>query len=67
MALELLRHGAYSKRKRRWVRVHHGGVRRREHVRGRGTTIVGTSGERRFAVAGVGKRAQKSSQAEGQQ
>jgi hypothetical protein len=46
MALELLRHGAYSKRKRRWVRAHHGGARRREHVRGRGAAIVGTSGER---------------------
>ena len=67
MALELLRHGAYSKRKRRWVRAHHGGVRRREHVRARGAAIVGTSGERRSAVSGVGKRAGKSSQAEGQQ
>ena len=45
MALELLRHGAYSKRKRRWVRAHHGGARRREHVRGRGAAIVGTSGD----------------------
>ena len=45
MALELLRHGAYCKRKRRWVRAHHGGVRRREHVRGRGAAIVGTSGD----------------------
>ena len=44
-----------------------GGARRREHVRGRGAAIVGTSGEWRSAVAGVGKRAQKRSQAEGQQ
>ena len=66
LALELLRHGAYCKRKRRLVRAHHGGAWRREHVRGRGATIVGTSGERRFAVGGVGKRADKSSQAEGQ-
>jgi hypothetical protein len=27
------------------VRAHHGGVWRREHVRGRGATIVGTSGD----------------------
>ena len=27
------------------MRAHHGGVWRREHVRGRGATIVGTSGD----------------------
>ena len=45
MALDLLRRSAYCKRKRRWVRAHHGGARRREHVRGRGAAIVGTSGD----------------------
>ena len=27
------------------MRAYHGGVRRREHVRGRGAAIVGTSGD----------------------
>ena len=55
MALELLRHGAYCKRKRRWVRAHHGGARRREHVRGRGAAIVGTSGDLPSAASEKGR------------
>ena len=51
MALDLLRHGAYCKRKRRWVRADHGRAGRREHVRGRGAAIVGTGRPaRRFAA-----------------
>ena len=57
MALDLLRNGAYCKRKRRWVRAHHGGARRREHARGRGAAIVGTSGDlpsaEKFNVASI--------------
>ena len=56
MALELLRHGAYCKRKRRLVRAHHGGARRREHVRGRGAAIVGTSGDLPSAASEKGRK-----------
>ena len=55
MALELLRYGAYCKRKRRLVRAHHGGARRREHVRGRGAAIVGTSGDLPSAASEKGR------------
>jgi hypothetical protein len=40
-ALELLRHDAYCKRKRRWVRAHHGGVR--PDLDGKNRGKVGTS------------------------
>ena len=56
MALDLLRRSAYCKRKRRWVRAHHGGARRREHVRGRGAAIVGTSGDLPSAASEKGAK-----------
>ena len=56
MALDLVRHGAYCKREHRWVRAHHGGARRREHVRGRGAAIVGTSGDLPSAASEKGRK-----------
>ena len=52
-ALDLLGHGVYCKRKR--LR----GAGRREHVRGRGAAIVGTTGEWRFAASALEKARKK--------
>ena len=53
LAREQRRRSAQTERKRGWVRAYHARTWRPEHARGRGATIVGTSGD--FVIVVIGR------------